>query len=271
MTSEPSPAFLFYVKDWRSSRHVQRMPYAVRGMYVEMLCEQWETGAVPSSPATCAALLGGRTAEWARAWKALMACFVPRKRDGLLVNPKLEAVRRERLKYKKSQSQSGLLGARKRWETTSKPIGSPSKPIADPNGTSVAKNGSSPSLASSSALARSGKSVGAPTDRSKRPIFKGQRLVVFAWQLDDLTRLLGTHAEAFDLRRWFYTLDAEAAGSECVIPQRDGGAWLHGQTLAEAQRRGLPIAISAARSAAVGRQTTTLATALANIDRKAAP
>jgi hypothetical protein len=36
MASEPSPAFLFYVKDWRSSRKVQGMNFATRGMYLEI-------------------------------------------------------------------------------------------------------------------------------------------------------------------------------------------------------------------------------------------
>lgn len=38
--------------------------------------------------------------------------------------------------------------------------------------------------------AKSANPPAAPTARSKRPIFTGQRLVVFEWQLDDLSRLL---------------------------------------------------------------------------------
>jgi len=82
----------------------------------------------------------------------------------------------------------------------------------------------------------------APDARSKRPIFAGQRLVVFEWMLDDLTRMLGSHVEEFDLHDWFYALDAKAVQSGQVIPQRDGGKWLLAQTQAEAARRGLPIA-----------------------------
>jgi hypothetical protein len=69
VSNEPSPAFLFYVKDWRSSRRVQNMNFAARGMYFEMLVEQWETGAVPATAAACADLLGGTTAEWTRSWE----------------------------------------------------------------------------------------------------------------------------------------------------------------------------------------------------------
>jgi len=60
--------------------------------------------------------------------------------------------------------------------------------------------------------------------------------------VDLLTKLLGEYTEDFDLHQWFLDLDDKARRSDMVIPQRDGGAWLHDQTLAEAQRRGLPIA-----------------------------
>lgn len=83
----------------------------------------------------------------------------------------------------------------------------------------------------------------AVTARSKRPIFTGQRLKVFEWMLDDLQRLLGPFTEGFDLHEWFFTLDARAVSSGCVIPQRDSGAWLQAQTLEEAVRRGLPVAV----------------------------
>src|SRR6185503_14704141 len=83
------------------------------------------------------------------------------------------------------------------------------------------------------------KGVRAKSDaRSKRPIFTGQRLTVFEWMLDNLTRMLGPHTEAFDLHSWFFELDEQAMKHGLVIPARDGGAWLERQTLAEAKRRG---------------------------------
>jgi hypothetical protein len=103
-----------------------------------------------------------------------------------------------------------------------------------------------------------------PAARSKRPIFAGHRLVVFEWQLDDLTRMLGDHTEGFDLHAWFDALDQRARASGVVIPQRDNGAWLQAHTLCEAQRRGLPIAVAPAVHE-VGKQTTRLAGALARI------
>lgn len=78
--------------------------------------------------------------------------------------------------------------------------------------------------------------------RSKHPVFKGQRFVVFEWMLDDLRRLLGAAFETFDLHAWFYELDARVVAAAIVVPQRDGGKWLQDQTLAEAARRGLQVA-----------------------------
>lgn len=82
-----------------------------------------------------------------------------------------------------------------------------------------------------------------PADaRSKHPVFKGQRFVVFDWMLEDLRRLLGSAFDAFDVHAWFYALDARAGSADMVVPQRDGGKWLQEQTLEEAERRGIAIA-----------------------------
>ena len=152
MGSDRSPAFLFYVKDWRASRKVQAMSFAVRGMYFEMLAEEWETGAAPATPAACAQLFGGTTREWTRAWPKLSICFVARARDGRLVNRKLEAVRRERLRYLKSQRENGLRGADKRWKQHGKPMGSlwgrDANPMAKHSERSGSESGSESDLGS---------------------------------------------------------------------------------------------------------------------------
>src|SRR5258708_6456631 len=123
--AERAPAFQFYIRDWRSSRKVQVMSFKERGMYLEMLIEQWDKGAAPSSPKACASALGGTEGEWERSWGALSACFSPRKRDGLLINSKLEAIRRDKRKFIKGQEHSGLRGADKRWAAHRLAKGSP--------------------------------------------------------------------------------------------------------------------------------------------------
>jgi len=107
-----------------------------------------------------------------------------------------------------------------------------------------------------------------PKRGSRRPIFVGQRFVVFEWQLDQLARLLGPFFDDFDMHEWFYTLDARSALSPELIPQRDGGQWLQARTLEEAARRGLPVARGEQEaSASVGKQTSRLAQAIANIKK----
>lgn len=99
--------------------------------------------------------------------------------------------------------------------------------------------------------------LSAPDARSKRPIYKGQRFVVFEWMLDDLSKLLGRHFESFDLHGWFDELDRRAVAQDELVPQRDGGSWLQAKTLAEATRRGLVLD----RGMAVGKTAGNMAAA----------
>ena len=89
-------------------------------------------------------------------------------------------------------------------------------------------------------LAKSGN--GHTNARSKRPIFSGQRFVVFDWMLEDLARTLGSHTDAFDLHSWFFDLDAKAVKSKLVMPKAEQWPWLQAELLAEAAKRHLPIA-----------------------------
>jgi len=75
-----------------------------------------------------------------------------------------------------------------------------------------------------------------------RPVFSGQSLSVWQWQIDKLLRALGPHRDSFgDLFDWFVELDSSATKDGLVIPSRDGGAWLISQIMSEAGRRGIAI------------------------------
>lgn len=86
--------------------------------------------------------------------------------------------------------------------------------------------------------------------RSKRPFFKGQKLVVFEWMVEDAMRILGNCTDYFDLHAWFFNLDARMLASNLVQPDDDRGIWFRSEVVAEAQRRGLPIAVAAPVSTA---------------------
>lgn len=105
--------------------------------------------------------------------------------------------------------------------------------------------------------------------RSRHPIFQGQRFVIFDWMFEDLTRMLGTHTDGFDLHEWFFTLDAAAAKSNQVIPKKDFPKWLEAQTLSEAKRRGLPIAVTDI-TAHISKSTERLLNAVDTIKREEA-
>jgi hypothetical protein len=89
------------------------------------------------------------------------------------------------------------------------------------------------------------------TARSKRPMFVGQRLTVFEWQVEECVGILGPHADAFHLDEWFFALDHMAVARGLVIPKRDGGEWLQAQLVAEAQRRGIPLRLATAATPAL--------------------
>lgn len=100
-------------------------------------------------------------------------------------------------------------------------------------------------------------------------VFRGQKLTIFGWMLNVCVQTLGNHADAFDLHAWFFQLDAEALAANTVVPRRDNGDWLIGQLVAEAHRRGVPLTMAAAGVPQLGKLSTRLASALANIKREA--
>lgn len=87
--------------------------------------------------------------------------------------------------------------------------------------------------------------VGGPRpveSRSKRPVYTSDRFAVFEWQLDELSKTLGAHFENFDLHSFFDALSQKSRADGLVIPKADVWEWLQAQVLAEAKRRGLPMA-----------------------------
>lgn len=45
---EPLPYFKWFWRDWRANRKVQRLHYVARGLYRDLLDEQWENGSLPA-------------------------------------------------------------------------------------------------------------------------------------------------------------------------------------------------------------------------------
>lgn len=97
MASEEAPAYQWFVKDWRSSRAGQRMTFAERGVYREMLDEQWERRTLPDDPDAVAELIATTEAQRAdvlAAWPVVRRKFVTVE-GGQIQNARLERCRRE--------------------------------------------------------------------------------------------------------------------------------------------------------------------------------
>lgn len=88
---------------------------------------------------------------------------------------------------------------------------------------------------------------GKPHASSKHPIFKGERIVIFDWMLEDMRSVLGPqNLDAFNIDQWFYDLDKQVTLSGNVIPKSEQWAYVQRALLAEAALRGLPIEAPAA-------------------------
>jgi hypothetical protein len=255
------PAFQFHVRDYRASRSVQRMTYAQRGMYVEMLCEQWDKDSLPDCPRACADLMGGTEDEWIAAWPILRRNFVDRRnrprRDNenpvptdhnaarKIVNLRLESYRRSLRSFKKDKQIAGKKGGhakalKDKALLAGTAIAKPSIDLAKPSSGSGSGSGSGSSSGSQTALT-------VPADRgSKRPVYTSDRFAVFEWQLDELSKMLGAHFEDFDIHGFFDGLTQRSRTDGLVIPRAEVWPWLQAQVLAEVKRRNLPTASSAA-------------------------
>jgi uncharacterized protein YdaU (DUF1376 family) len=246
-----APAFQFYPNDFLSDRNVIVMSMQERGIYITLICHAWQSP-LPSDVAQLARICGTPLTSFRKLWPALAVCFRPHPENpAVLIHPRLERERAKQVEYRQKQSDRGKASGaarRKPHEPDANAGSIPVEPNVNAGSTTVQPRPVEllSSLQSSSSLVLSQTPSGAAVvdHRSKRPIFKGQRFVVFEWMLDDLTRMLGTHANAFDLHSWFFALDQMAEDAGIVVPQRDGGRWLQERTQEEALKRGLPLAVA---------------------------
>lgn len=87
-------------------------------MYFDLLCHSWLEGGIPDAPEDVARLLGEHNVRrfTERDWPKIRARFVQSKDDTkMLVNPKLEEVRRVAIAQRTKRSQAGKRGASARW------------------------------------------------------------------------------------------------------------------------------------------------------------
>lgn len=111
---EPLPYYRWYWRDWRGSRYVQKMTALERGIYRELMDEQWKSGALQNDPEWLAEAAMCTAEELALVWPVVSKCFPPIDgSDGhLLANPRLESERTEKDALRVVRAQSGKLGGK---------------------------------------------------------------------------------------------------------------------------------------------------------------
>jgi uncharacterized protein YdaU (DUF1376 family) len=220
---EKSPAFQFYVKEFMSDANVQAMQWDEIGMYVWMMCVEWNEREPPFTKERMSRILKlTDNATIDRVFEALRPCY--EDVGGLLVHPRLAKERRKQLEWREKSSQGGRRSASLR---------------ASKGGSSLVQptSNQSPTLQSASALSdldplrqhsaqemtkgalvltSESASSERPTLRAAKRVkhwiaFAGERLEVSKDDLEDMVRQMGTNA--FDLTEWFLSLDKELVAS----------------------------------------------------------
>jgi len=111
------PWFPFYVDRFLGSRKTRTMTAEQVGIYLLLLCEQWDHGAIPDVPAELEDIA---RAPHSQAMAVLQRCF--ELKDGMWINAPLEEIRTEQETKSERFAEAGRRGAAKRWgNKTSRP------------------------------------------------------------------------------------------------------------------------------------------------------
>jgi len=142
-----SPAFQWYPADWLSDMRVRLLPWAAKGLYVDLLCYCWREGYVPADSSAIAQLCGCHDlAMIEQCLELFCATDDPTK----LTHKRLEKERIKQSEHRKERSNSGKKGAKARWNKGKQPQ---TKQDSSANGSAIkqplAKNGSSSSSSTS--------------------------------------------------------------------------------------------------------------------------
>lgn len=159
-----SPAFQLYAADFLADENVALMSLAGRGAYITLMCFCWREGSIPSEPERLARLCGVDGSAMQPLMAELLHCFEVAKDNPLrLVHPRLEKERRRQEEHRKERQESGLRGAKLRWN---KEIKKDSSAMANPMAKPIANDASSSSSSSSN-----NKDMTVPVSLEVREIF----------------------------------------------------------------------------------------------------
>jgi uncharacterized protein YdaU (DUF1376 family) len=104
-----TPAFQFYAKDFLSA--TQSWSIEEVGIYIRLLCNQWDTGGLPNDQLRLSRIAGTDIETFKKAWVFLGFKFIVDK-DGLLKNSRLEETRLVQDAFREKQRLNAVKGGR---------------------------------------------------------------------------------------------------------------------------------------------------------------
>lgn len=106
------PYYKWNWQDWRASRRVQRMTYIDRGLYRELLDEQWKEGTLPTAMEDLADICGCPVEVMTDSWNRLRFHF--EEIEGRISNSTLEKMRTVTDAVRVANARNGQAGAMKK-------------------------------------------------------------------------------------------------------------------------------------------------------------
>lgn len=120
---QKSPAFQFYPNDFLGSAKVGTMNAEEIGVYMLLLCLDWQEGGFVYDPFTLARWCRLTEKKFLRAWQMVGRCFI--EGDGRMWNERLQRERKKQKEWKNKSSEAGKRGAEARWGSHDQPHSQP--------------------------------------------------------------------------------------------------------------------------------------------------
>lgn len=117
----PMQEYLWNPSQWQGSRKVQKMNWAERGLYRELMDECYLHGAIPRDAEGIADMLGEEVSVISELWPKVSRCFDPDPDDpSKVVSKFVEEVRSRQDAKRRIRADAGKAGADKRWQENGK-------------------------------------------------------------------------------------------------------------------------------------------------------
>ncbi len=108
------PWFKFYPKDFMGDKNVQRMSPLEVGVYIKLLCHQWEAGSVPVCRETAGRIAGCTTEEIEEVWPKIADLFERIPNTDEMRNPRLHKEREKAIERRERAKKAGKASGRSR-------------------------------------------------------------------------------------------------------------------------------------------------------------